>query len=333
MRGRRAPPTAIAIPNAAGEPDPRGRPPRGRRRDERAADARPERRAERRPTSWSAEVAAPSRPGGASRRTISDSAEYARPMPKPGDAPGRDRRTTGTPGSRMQPRPAMPDRHDERAHARRTAAGPSARYRRAWIHDPAVHESVAAVIAIPATAADRPRQPCERERRRRRRRAKNANVSDAAQQDRRRQAARQRAACRAGSGAGTRASRAATPTTTSGTTSSAAPARSGRRSEQPGADGERRSRSGSVAASGAGRRRSPLVGRCGRDATQAAERDRRRDTAMSGSRPRKTQRQSNASATTPASAGPRTPGRTQAVESIANICGRRRSGMLRPIAT
>ena len=39
------------------------------------------------------------------------------------------------------------------------------------------------------------------------------------------------------------------------------------------------------------------------------------------------------SATPPASAGPMTPGSTHAVESVANIRGRRRSGSARPIAT
>ena len=57
------------------------------------------------------------------------------------------------------------------------------------------------------------------------------------------------------------------------------------------------------------------------------------DTTMSGSRPRKTHRQPTASPTMPAMAGPSTPGRTQAVERVANICGRRCSGRLRPIAT
>ena len=55
--------------------------------------------------------------------------------------------------------------------------------------------------------------------------------------------------------------------------------------------------------------------------------------AISGSRPRNTKRQPIASPIAPAIAGPSTPGRTQAVESVANICGRRRSGRLRPIAT
>ena len=54
---------------------------------------------------------------------------------------------------------------------------------------------------------------------------------------------------------------------------------------------------------------------------------------MSGSRPRKIRRQLNASATIPAMAGPRIPGRTHAVDSVANIRGRRCSGRLRPIAT
>ena len=55
--------------------------------------------------------------------------------------------------------------------------------------------------------------------------------------------------------------------------------------------------------------------------------------AISGSRPRNTTRHPIDSPTTPAIAGPRTPGSTHAVDRVANICGRSRSGMLRPIAT
>ncbi len=55
--------------------------------------------------------------------------------------------------------------------------------------------------------------------------------------------------------------------------------------------------------------------------------------AISGSRPRKTYRQPAASPTVPAIAGPITPGRTHAVESIANMRGRRCSGRVRPMAT
>ena len=48
--------------------------------------------------------------------------------------------------------------------------------------------------------------------------------------------------------------------------------------------------------------------------------------AMSGRRPRKTIRQSHSSVTAEAAIGPMTPGRIHAVESVANIRGRRRSG-------
>src|SRR5689334_1185085 len=44
-------------------------------------------------------------------------------------------------------------------------------------------------------------------------------------------------------------------------------------------------------------------------------------------------RQLNTSATTSATPGPSTPGSTHAVDSVANICGRSRSGSVRPIAT
>ena len=54
---------------------------------------------------------------------------------------------------------------------------------------------------------------------------------------------------------------------------------------------------------------------------------------MSGRRPKKIHRQSKASATKPAIPGPSSPGRIQAVDSVANIRGRRCSGRLRPIAT
>jgi hypothetical protein len=54
---------------------------------------------------------------------------------------------------------------------------------------------------------------------------------------------------------------------------------------------------------------------------------------MSGRRPRKTKRQPIDSPTTPAIAGPMTPGRIQAVDSVANIRGRTLSGSERPIAT
>ena len=47
---------------------------------------------------------------------------------------------------------------------------------------------------------------------------------------------------------------------------------------------------------------------------------------MNGSRPRKTNRHPMNSPTRPASAGPMTPGRTHAVESVANIRGRSRFG-------
>ena len=57
------------------------------------------------------------------------------------------------------------------------------------------------------------------------------------------------------------------------------------------------------------------------------------ETMMSGSRPRNTKRQPIDSPTAPAIAGPSTPGSTHAVESVANIWGRSRSGRLRPIAT
>ena len=52
-----------------------------------------------------------------------------------------------------------------------------------------------------------------------------------------------------------------------------------------------------------------------------------------GSRPRKTSRQLAFSATKPLIAGPMIPGTTQAVDSTANIRGRRVSGMPRAIAT
>jgi hypothetical protein len=55
--------------------------------------------------------------------------------------------------------------------------------------------------------------------------------------------------------------------------------------------------------------------------------------AMSGSRPRKTYRQPTVSPTVPAIAGPMTPGRTQAVDSVANMRGRSFSGRVRPMAT
>jgi hypothetical protein len=57
------------------------------------------------------------------------------------------------------------------------------------------------------------------------------------------------------------------------------------------------------------------------------------DRPMSGRRPRKTNRQPIDSPTAPAMAGPMTPGRIQAVDSVANIRGRTLSGSERPIAT
>ena len=54
---------------------------------------------------------------------------------------------------------------------------------------------------------------------------------------------------------------------------------------------------------------------------------------MNGSRPRKTIRQSHSSVTAEAAIGPMTPGRIQAVDRVANICGRSRSGIARPIET
>ena len=55
--------------------------------------------------------------------------------------------------------------------------------------------------------------------------------------------------------------------------------------------------------------------------------------STSGRSPRKTARQPSAWVTPPARAGPMTPGRTQAVDSVANIGGRSRSGRERAIAT
>ena len=55
--------------------------------------------------------------------------------------------------------------------------------------------------------------------------------------------------------------------------------------------------------------------------------------AMSGSSPRNTNRQPIDSPTAPASAGPTTPGRIQAVDSVANMRGLSDSGSVRPIAT
>ena len=52
-----------------------------------------------------------------------------------------------------------------------------------------------------------------------------------------------------------------------------------------------------------------------------------------GTRPRKTQRQPTTSATTPASAGPISPGITQALESTANMRGFTASGYPRPTQT
>ena len=57
------------------------------------------------------------------------------------------------------------------------------------------------------------------------------------------------------------------------------------------------------------------------------------DSTMSGINPRKTKRHELISAILPAITGPMTPGRTHAVESVANICARRPSGSVRPIAT
>ena len=57
------------------------------------------------------------------------------------------------------------------------------------------------------------------------------------------------------------------------------------------------------------------------------------ETARTGSSPKKIRRQLKASATTPAIAGPKIPGRIHAVDIVANIRGRRCSGRLRPIAT
>ncbi len=78
-----------------------------------------------------------------------------------------------------------------------------------------------------------------------------------------------------------------------------------------------------------------IVGRLrGRaDAVDGREGDRGRPTRSAAADPRKTQRQPMVSPTTPAIAGPMTPGSTQAVDSVANICGRNRSGRLRPMAT
>ena len=56
-------------------------------------------------------------------------------------------------------------------------------------------------------------------------------------------------------------------------------------------------------------------------------------TPIRGSSPRNTNRQPMVSPMIPAMAGPMTPGMTHAVDSVANICGRRRSGRRRPMAT
>jgi len=54
---------------------------------------------------------------------------------------------------------------------------------------------------------------------------------------------------------------------------------------------------------------------------------------MSGSSPRKTKRQPIESPTVPAITGPMRPGRTHAVDSVANMRGRSASGKVRPMAT
>ena len=55
-------------------------------------------------------------------------------------------------------------------------------------------------------------------------------------------------------------------------------------------------------------------------------------TATTGSRPRNTHRQPNACATSAATAGPASPGTTQAVDSTAIILARSEPGRHRPIA-
>ena len=88
------------------------------------------------------------------------------------------------------------------------------------------------------------------------------------------------------------------------------------------------------------RRRASSATRCSSSASSGAGatariagRVRKTAIAISGRRPRKTSRQWRFSATIPAMLGPMTPGMTQAVERVANIRGRRRSGRARPIET
>src|SRR5439155_1745439 len=62
----------------------------------------------------------------------------------------------GTAGMRIKPRPAMPAATTGKPTRTKRSCGTRAD-RRAWVHDPAVHETVAAVRAMPAPAADQPR--------------------------------------------------------------------------------------------------------------------------------------------------------------------------------
>ena len=263
-------------------------------------------------------------------------ARSARAASRPGPCRARRSPTPGSRPARRRPRRRSTSRNAARPTistakpARTNRSGRPARRRRApGSTTPAVHVRVAAVSAMPGLRrADRPRQSTSA-------RAtyastpKNANVRMPRSEDRGRQdRARRRASRAASGGAGRGAPR--------------PPRRAEHDGQEPGwplvrpassSPARRRRRAPAAGARASGRRvvgrRAPPVGdtrgpagrRCParRDERQQPEEDVAPAEGLAD-RARRSPVRSR-------------PGRTQAVESVANICGRSRSGRLRPIAT
>jgi hypothetical protein len=86
---------------------------------------------------------------------------YVMPMPKPPKAKIGTASQAGTSGIRIRPRPAIPIATTGKPTRTNHSCGIRTD-NRAWVHEPAVHETVAAVRAMPAAAADQPRTSTRR---------------------------------------------------------------------------------------------------------------------------------------------------------------------------
>jgi len=105
--------------------------------------------------SWSCALAPPCPPAGARPSTVTDSGEYARPMPRPLTAQHATATGTGTASSSDSPTPAMPATRSARPERTKRRLLQAVALR-SWTQAPSVQVSVVADTAMPATAALRP---------------------------------------------------------------------------------------------------------------------------------------------------------------------------------